>query len=206
MAARPTGSRQRHAAISRPTRMIFRWVRPPCWPGCPRRPPDTTPVNLASAKQRQAQVLAAMVGEKFITAAEAQAAYAVKLQVFSPVTKFEAPYFVDYVLKTLAREHNIRSDDQRGYRVYTSLDLNLQHKAEQIVHEQIAQKGNFYNFHDAALVSMDPKTGEVLAMVGGDNTTGPAGSSTSPTTWPAHPVRASRSSPTPPPSRAARST
>src|SRR5437899_5189517 len=144
--------------------------------GLPQAPTRYNPViNFKSAKQRQAQVLAAMVGEKFITAADAQAAYAVKLQVFSPVTKFEAPYFVDYVLKTLAREHNIRSDDQRGYRVYTSLDLNLQHKAEQIVHEQIAQKGNFYNFHDAALVSMDPKTGEVLAMVGGNNYNSPGG-------------------------------
>ena len=39
----------------------------------------------------------------------------------------------------------------------------------------MAQKGNFYNFHDAALVSMDPKTGEVLAMVGGVDYNRPGG-------------------------------
>jgi membrane peptidoglycan carboxypeptidase len=147
--------------------------------GLPQAPTQYNPVvNIKSAKQRQAQVLAAMVGEKYITAAQAEEAYAVKLQVFPPIVKFEAPYFVDYVLKTLAKApYNINNADnnRKGYRVYTSLDLNLQHMAEAVVHEQIAQKGNFYNFHDAALVSMNPKTGEVLAMVGGDDYNRPGG-------------------------------
>ena len=147
--------------------------------GLPQAPTQYNPVvNFQSAKQRQSQVLAAMVGEKYITAAQAEAAYAVKLQVSPPITKFEAPYFVDYVLKTLAKPpYNINNSDnnRKGYRVYTSLDLNLQHMAEQVVREQIAQKGNYYNFHDAALVSMNPKTGEVLAMVGGDDYTRPGG-------------------------------
>src|SRR2546428_12533262 len=55
------------------------------------------------------------------------------------------------------------------------MDLNLKHMAEAVVREQIAQKGNYYNFHDAALVSMNPKTGEVLAMAGGDDYTRPGG-------------------------------
>src|SRR6202011_5050781 len=83
-----------------------------------------------------------------------------------------------YVLKTLAKPpYNINNSEnnRKGYRVYTSLDLDLQHMAEAVVREQIAQKGNFYNFHDAALVSMDPKTGEVLAMVGGDDYNRPGG-------------------------------
>jgi 1A family penicillin-binding protein len=144
--------------------------------GLPQAPSRWNPLlNFAPAKQRQAQVLAGMVGEKYITPAQAQAAFAEKLKVFPPTTKFQAPYFVDYVIKTLAKERGITSDDRRGYRVYTSLDLNLQHMAEQVVHEQIVQKGNYYNFHDAALVSMNPKTGEVLAMVGGDDYNKPGG-------------------------------
>ena len=144
--------------------------------GLPQAPTRYNPItNLVSAKQRQAQVLAAMVGEKYVTAAEAQAAYAAPLNVYPPTTKFKAPYFVDYVLKTLASQHHITSDNRKGYRVYTSLDLNLQTMAEQVVREQVAQKGNFYNFHDAALVSMNPKTGEVLAMVGGDDYNRPGG-------------------------------
>ena len=144
--------------------------------GLPQAPTQYNPLlAFRSAKKRQAEVLGAMVGEKFITPAQAQAAYATKLQVFAPINKFEAPHFVDYVLKTLAADHHITSGDRRGYRVYTSLDLNLQHVAEGIIREQIAQKGNFYNFHDAALVSMDPKTGEILAMVGGDDYNRPGG-------------------------------
>jgi membrane peptidoglycan carboxypeptidase len=144
--------------------------------GLPQAPSRYNPLtSFASAKQRQAQVLAGMVSERYITAAQAQAASAEKLQVYPPTTKFEAPYFVDYVLETLANDHNIKAGDKNGYRVYTSLDLNLQHMAEQVVRDQIAQKGNYYNFHDAALVSMDPKTGEVLAMVGGDDYNKPGG-------------------------------
>jgi membrane peptidoglycan carboxypeptidase len=144
--------------------------------GLPQAPTQYNPlINLPIAKKRQHDVLAAMVDNHFITQKEADAAYGVTLQIHPPVNHFEAPYFVDYVLKTLREQYKILPGDRRGYRVYTSLDLNLQHLAEQVVREQIAQKGNYYNFHDAALVSMDPKTGEILAMVGGDDYNRPGG-------------------------------
>ncbi|HXL18265.1 MAG TPA: transglycosylase domain-containing protein, partial [Streptosporangiaceae bacterium] len=144
--------------------------------GLPQAPTQYNPlINLAAAKKRQHDVLAAMVDNHFITQKDADAAFAVPLQIHPPVNHFEAPYFVDYVLKTLRQQYKILPGDRRGYRVYTSLDLNLQHLAEQVVREQIAQKGNYYNFHDAALVSMDPKTGEILAMVGGDDYNRPGG-------------------------------
>ena len=144
--------------------------------GLPQAPTQYNPlVNLAAAKKRQHDVLTAMVDNHYITQKEADAAYALKLDIHPPINHFEAPYFVDYVLQTLRTQYNILPGDRRGYRVYTSLDLNLQHIAEQVVHDQIAQKGNYYNFHDAALVSMDPKTGEILAMVGGDNYNRPGG-------------------------------
>jgi len=49
---------------------------------------------------------------------------------------------------------------------------------------QVSRAGNYYNFHDAALVSLDPQTGEILAMVGGANYNAPGGQinmATSPT-------------------------
>jgi len=144
--------------------------------GLPQAPTQYNPlVNLTTAKKRQLEVLNAMVEYHYITQPEAAAAYAVKLQIYPPVNHFEAPYFIDYVLKTLRTQYNIQPSDRRGYRVYTSLDLTLQHTAEQVVRDQIAQKGNYYNFHDAALVSLDPKTGEILAMVGGDDYNRPGG-------------------------------
>ncbi|TMC66714.1 MAG: penicillin-binding protein, partial [Chloroflexota bacterium] len=144
--------------------------------GLPQAPTQYNPlVNLVAAKKRQHDVLMAMVDNHFISQKEADAAYAAKLAIHPPVNHYEAPYFVDYVLKTLRQQYNIQPGDRRGYRVYTSLDLNLQHIAEQVVRDQIAQKGNYYNFHDAALVSMDSKTGEILAMVGGDDYNRPGG-------------------------------
>jgi 1A family penicillin-binding protein len=144
--------------------------------GLPQAPTQYNPlINLPAAKQRQLEVLNAMVEYQYITRAEADAAYAVKVQIYPPINHYEAPYFVDYVLKTLRQQYKIVPGDRRGYRVYTSLDLTLQHTAEQVVRDQIAQKGNYYNFHDAALVSMDPKTGEILAMVGGNDYNRPGG-------------------------------
>jgi 1A family penicillin-binding protein len=144
--------------------------------GLPQAPTQYNPlINLPAAKERQLTVLTAMVENNFITQKEADAAYAAKLQIYPPTNHFQAPYFVDYVLKTLRQQYHIEPGDRHGYRVYTSLDLNLQRIAEQVVRDQIAQKGNFYNFHDAALVSMDPKTGEILAMVGGNDYNRPGG-------------------------------
>ena len=144
--------------------------------GLPQAPTQYNPlVNLGSAKKRQLDVLKAMVQYHFISQKDADAAYATKLTIYPPINQYQAPYFVDYVLKMLRQQYHILPSDRRGYRVYTSLDLSLQHMAEQVVHDQIAQKGNYYNFHSAALVSMDPKTGEILAMVGGDNYNRPGG-------------------------------
>ncbi|HET9847511.1 MAG TPA: transglycosylase domain-containing protein [Candidatus Dormibacteraeota bacterium] len=144
--------------------------------GLPQAPTQNSPViNLTTAKQRQAEVLNAMVAQKMITRTQAISAEQEQLQYFYPTNALQAPHFVDYVLSVLDKQFHIRPSNRKGYRVYTTLDLNLQHIAEQVVHNQIATHGNFYDFHDAALVSMDPKTGQVLAMVGGDDYYRPGG-------------------------------
>jgi membrane peptidoglycan carboxypeptidase len=135
--------------------------------GLPQAPTRNDPLrNVANSKLRQKQVLEAMVTAGEITPAQATHAWNEPVQIFPAENLIQAPYFVEYVLKALSNM-GIATGKGVGYRVTTSLDLNLQHLAEQVVHDQVAQKGNYYNFHDAALVSMDPKTGEVLAMVGG---------------------------------------
>jgi len=88
--------------------------------GLPQAPTQYNPlINLAAAKKRQREVLAAMVDNHFITQKDADAAFAVPLQIHPPVNHFEAPYFVDYVLKTLRQQYKILPGDRRGYRVYT---------------------------------------------------------------------------------------
>jgi membrane peptidoglycan carboxypeptidase len=145
--------------------------------GLPQAPTQNSPlVNPAQAKVRQAEVLNAMVSQKMITPKQALAAENEQLQFFYPTNQLQAPYFVEkYVLDVLDKQFHIRPSDRKGYRVYTSLDLNLQHLAESVVRNQINSQGNYYDFHDGALVAMDPRTGEVLAMVGGDDYYRPGG-------------------------------
>jgi membrane peptidoglycan carboxypeptidase len=144
--------------------------------GLPQAPTQNNPlVSVTQAKKRQAEVLDAMVAQKMITPLQAVAAENEKLSYFYPTNALQAPHFVDYVLQVLKSTYHITPEDRKGYRVYTTLDLNLQHLAEQDVANQINTHGSFYDFHDGALVAMDPRTGEVLAMVGGANYYKPGG-------------------------------
>jgi membrane peptidoglycan carboxypeptidase len=144
--------------------------------GLPQAPTQNSPlINPTKAKSRQLEVLNAMVAQKMITPAQSLAAQNEKLQFFYPSNPLQAPHFVDYVLQVLDKQFHIRPSDRKGYRIYTTLDLNLQHLGETVVRNQIARQGNYYDFHDGALVAMDPKNGQVLAMVGGADYYRPGG-------------------------------
>jgi len=144
--------------------------------GLPQAPTQNSPlVNPAQAKARQLDVLNAMVAQKLITPDQALAAETEKLQAFYPRNPLQAPHFVDYVLQVLKQQFHISPSDRKGYRVFTTIDLNLQSLAETMVRNQINSQGNYYDFHDGALVAMDPRTGQVLAMVGGADYYRPGG-------------------------------
>jgi 1A family penicillin-binding protein len=144
--------------------------------GLPQAPTQNSPLlNPKTATARQIEVLNAMVAQKMITPAQAAAAQNEKLQFYYPSNPLQAPHFVDYVLKVLDQQFHIRPSDRKGYRVYTTLDLNLQRMAETVVRNQINRQGSYYDFHDGALVAMDPRNGEVLAMVGGADYYRPGG-------------------------------
>jgi membrane peptidoglycan carboxypeptidase len=144
--------------------------------GLPQAPTTYNPsIDPAAARRRQAEVLAAMRERRTITAALSAGAAATPLTVYPAVTRYEAPAFVGYVLDWLGGHLHRSPSSARGYRITTSLDLASQHRAEDIIRKQIAQRGGYYNFHDASLVAMDPRSGEILAMVGGNDRTGSGG-------------------------------
>jgi membrane peptidoglycan carboxypeptidase len=132
----------------------------------PNRHDSTQTVNPAS-KDRQKVVLQAMVSVGDVTQAQADAAYAEPL-TFHYFTDSEPPYtnFIDFVKKYLEAKFGDAFLNPGGWEVHTSLDPHLQDLAQQTVHDEVAANGNRFNMHDGALVSMDPQTGEVLAMVG----------------------------------------
>ncbi|MHB1318207.1 MAG: transglycosylase domain-containing protein, partial [Anaerolineae bacterium] len=77
----------------------------------------------------------------------------------------EAPHWVEYVRAELEARFGAETLYRGGYNVYTTLDLDLQHTAEQVTRERIAGLRE-RNATNAALVAMDPRTGDILAMMG----------------------------------------
>ncbi len=76
-----------------------------------------------------------------------------------------APHFVDYVRGVLIERFGTEGVHW-GYQVYTSLDLRYQELAEQIARAQVKTVGKKHRFSNAAVVMIQPKTGDILAMVG----------------------------------------
>jgi len=78
---------------------------------------------------------------------------------------FKAPHFVQYVQKILEDRYGVSSVEQGGLTVTTTLELDLQEKAQAVVSEEIAKVEKQHITNGAAVV-LNPETGEVLAMVG----------------------------------------
>ena len=135
--------------------------------GLPQAPDAYNPVqHFDMAKRRQKEVLDAMVRDGVVTPPAAASAYAEHLDVFPPVNTFKAPHFVAYVedqLKQLGYKPG-----QQQLTVTTTLDYRKQQLAEQIVRENL--QANLYKdkvgLLSSAMVSMDPRTGQILAYVG----------------------------------------
>ncbi|MBI2588375.1 hypothetical protein HYW31_01505, partial [Candidatus Berkelbacteria bacterium] len=76
-----------------------------------------------------------------------------------------APHFVFWIKELLAEKYGEKMVDEGGLRVTTTWDLDIQRKAEEAV-EAGSKKLDQYNANNAALVALDPKRGQVVAMVG----------------------------------------
>lgn len=114
---------------------------------------------------RQKHVVGEMVSNGFITSEKANEILAEKLKIIDSGAKIEAPHFVFYVKDYLLKEYGFENVDRRGLIVTTSLDLNLQKRAEKIVKEEVLADSKLRISNGAALIT-DPKTGQILAMVG----------------------------------------
>ncbi|GAI54651.1 unnamed protein product, partial [marine sediment metagenome] len=85
------------------------------------------------------------------------------------INPIEAPHFImTYVKPYLENKYGRDFLNRAGLKIYTTIDYDLQKKAEVFVEEGV-KNSEKYNAHNGALVSIDPKTGEILAMVGSKN-------------------------------------
>ncbi len=128
--------------------------------------------NMQGAKERQAIVLGLMVEQGYISRQEADLAAAEDLRFAATAFDILAPHFVMYVRQQLEGMYGVEAVAQGGWRVLTSLDADMQRRAEEIVRYRLEllsdpnHDGVDHNVRNAAAVVMDPNTGEILAMVG----------------------------------------
>ncbi|HLH23526.1 MAG TPA: PBP1A family penicillin-binding protein [Chloroflexota bacterium] len=143
--------------------------------GLPQSPSNYNPrQNWDAARQRQAYVLDQMTKHGFITEAEAGAAWDQDLTLVEPKQEeIKAPHWVFYVRDLIEQKYGPRLLYQGGLQVYTSLDLRLQEKLEEVARNNEANL-RIRNGSNTAIVAIDPKTGEILAMVGSMDFNNPA--------------------------------
>lgn len=147
--------------------------------GLPQAPSIYNPfIHPDAAKKRQKVVLERMAKLKFITDQQFTNAIHEELNFSEAPYPMEAPHFVMYVRNQVDQlissgqlSPNARLNDLT---IYTSLDLNLEKTAEKAIQSHLTKLaldrgGLGHNVHDAALVAINPKSGEILAMVGSAN-------------------------------------
>jgi membrane peptidoglycan carboxypeptidase len=163
--------------------------------GLPQAPTEWNPVlHPDAAKLRQTEVLQAMVRSNYISQDDMAKALAENLNYQAPNNSFLAPHFVDYVLAEL-RQLGFQPGVQQ-LNVKTTLDYHMQTIGQTVVNHNLASKGGgCYGGHDgwpylseagaacwdpngllsSGMVAIDPKTGEILVMVGSPNYNDKAG-------------------------------
>lgn len=142
----------------------------------PQRPSFYSPYSTSGAAEefktligRQHYTIDRMAADGYITKEEAENAKQVDtLSKVKPRTlgDIRAPHFVMHVREQLEAKYGEKTVGEGGLHVITTLDLDKQGMAEEEVTKGVEARGERYGFGNAALVSLDPKTGQVLAMVG----------------------------------------
>jgi 1A family penicillin-binding protein len=124
--------------------------------------------HIDELKARQELALKRMADLGYVT--QEQAAEANQVDVFEKVQPYRenirAPHFVMYIKEYLENKYGKEAVEQGGLKVYTTLDIGKQEAAEKAVREGVGSNLAYWGATNAALVAVDPKTGQILAMVG----------------------------------------
>lgn len=138
--------------------------------GLPQSPSGLDPyVNPKGALERRTSVLDAMLVNGYITQTEHDKAVAEPIKLHRKVDPLEgiyaAPYFVSYVRQQLQQQYSPAQVFKGGLTVYTTINMKMQKQAERaaatVTHSKSAP--------EVALVAIDPRNGQIKAMVGGRN-------------------------------------
>jgi penicillin-binding protein 1A len=131
-------------------------------------------INKEIAKQRRNLVLKRMSEQGFITKEIAEQAIASPLELQPSPPKYltrQAHYFTDYIQTQIPKYVSKEKIDKGGLTVETTINLQWQDLGEKAIKDTVEKYGAEDNFDQAALVAIDPRTGEIKAMVGGKDFT-----------------------------------
>jgi 1A family penicillin-binding protein len=118
-----------------------------------------------AALARREDVLRLMHERGYIDDAQMEEAANAPLGIVPLKMVSEAPHMVAFVREQLEQMYGTEMLYRGGLQVYTTLDLNMQHLAEEVAREKIVELRQF-NATNSALVAMDPRNGDVLALLG----------------------------------------
>lgn len=135
--------------------------------GLPEAPTTYSPFGSHPefARQRQVEVINAMYEEGYINQDQKEKAIKEKLNYQKVSNNIKAPHFVLYVKDLLIQKYGQKAVEEGGLKVTTSLDLDIQEYAQASVAAEISRLTRL-NVSNGAAVITNPKTGEILAMVG----------------------------------------
>jgi len=127
--------------------------------------------HLDRARVRQRYVLGQMVAQDYITQAQMDNAYTqsgdpAKYFTFKSEVPSGAPHFVNYVRQYVEQQYGAEALYQGGLRIYTTIDMDVQKLAEDVVRTNIAREKQPYDVSNGALVAVIPWSGQILCMVG----------------------------------------
>ncbi|MDO8637971.1 MAG: penicillin-binding transpeptidase domain-containing protein, partial [Candidatus Daviesbacteria bacterium] len=137
--------------------------------GLPQRPSVYSPYGTHPelSKERQAEVLRRMLEDGYITKDQVEVAKKEELSYRTAQNElgFKAPHFVLYVKQKLIEQYGDKMVEQGGLKVTTTLDNKLQEETQKIVKTEVDKLGS-YKVGNGAAVVLDPKTGQILTMIG----------------------------------------
>lgn len=127
--------------------------------------PSFYSMNLNELLIRKDYVLNRMVKEGFLSQEQAESAKKEKINIIKFSHPILAPHFTLWVKQQLEEKYGREFLEQKGLKIFTSLDWELQQAAEEIVKEGV-KNNKIYKSHNGALLAINPKNGEILTMVG----------------------------------------
>lgn len=134
--------------------------------GLPQAPSLYSPfANPQLAIARRNEVLTKMAEQKYISEDQKLKAQAEDLAIISPKINIKAPHFIFYIKSILEKQFGAVAVEEGGLKVTTTLDLDLQEKAEKILSDELS-KIKYLDVSNGAVLVSRPSTGEILTMVG----------------------------------------